>query len=135
VERDLARERPAEQDPGLDGKADGGAVGESANSSLRLETVSEDGCVTVLVIGDVDLFGAPQLQAVVEKAIDGGASELVLDLSATEFLDSTGLNVLALAVRRLRTVDGTLRLTHPSVAVRQLLRISALDGFIELDGC
>ena len=100
-------------------------MGESPASSLRLDTVTNDDGVVVIVRGDIDAATAPQLQAVVDS-IGEDTSDIELDLSEIGFLDSTGIGVMAAALRRLEQVDGTLSLRSVPQSVMRLLRITDL---------
>ncbi|MEL7158412.1 MAG: STAS domain-containing protein [Actinomycetota bacterium] len=100
-------------------------------SSLRLDTVTEDDRVVVIVRGDIDASTAPQLLAVVEAATEDVAV-IELDLGEVGFLDSTGLSVMAATLQRLELVDGTLRLRAVPPSVMRLLRITDLLRFVEV---
>jgi anti-sigma B factor antagonist len=67
---------------------------------VTLEVTSRGSSVRVAAVGEVDSSSAPSLRAEVDAVLDGGPSELVLDLDAVTFLDSAGLSVLAGAHRR-----------------------------------
>ena len=51
--------------------------------------------------GDIDLVTSPEFRTAVHAAVDDGADALVIDLSDSEFLDSTALGVLVSVHRRL----------------------------------
>ncbi len=53
---------------------------------------------------------------------------VVLDMSAVEFCDSTGMNVLLSALKRLRERGGTLEVAAPRPAVRKILQVTGLDS-------
>ena len=56
--------------------------------------VGADGTVTLTVVGEVDAFTAPRLRPLIASQLESQPRELVLDLSAVEFLGSAGLAVL-----------------------------------------
>ena len=66
-----------------------------------------DGVATVAVAGEADLFTAPELKEALSTAVDGGATNVLVDLSEATFIDSTTLGVLIGAVRKLRPHGGT----------------------------
>jgi anti-anti-sigma factor len=49
----------------------------------------------ITVRGEVDLASAPQLAGAMSELIDRGHTHVAVDLGAVEFIDSTGLGVLA----------------------------------------
>ena len=70
----------------------------------------------VAVAGEIDLFTAPELKAAIGEALESGRTRIVVDLTATTFLDSTALGVLIGAVKRLRSRDGVLTIVLPTSA-------------------
>lgn len=84
-----------------------------------------DRWAVVAVHGEVDVATAPRLRATLLDVLSQGDSNLIVDLSAVDFLDSTGLGVLIGALRRVRTAEGDLRLVCTS---RRILRVFELTG-------
>lgn len=108
--------------------------GEQPTSSLRLDTVSGGASSVVIVRGAVDAATAPQLAAVVEGMLPDVVTELELDLTELTFLDSSGLAVVAEAIRKLQQVNGVLSLRNTPPLVHELLRITDLLRFVTLVG-
>lgn len=92
-----------------------------------------DGRCLVRLEGEVDLAVVPLLVAEFEYAMDQVSPSLVVDLSAVDFIDSSGLAAL---VRMRQVADardgGGLVLTGESEAIAQLLRLTRLDTFFEI---
>lgn len=85
----------------------------------------ESGCDGVFrVSGDLDLTTAPRLSISLQRAIDAGAQELILDVGDLTFCDTTGLTVF-IAVDQ--ALPARLILRHPTYQLRQLLRLTSLD--------
>lgn len=81
--------------------------------------------------GVIDLHSA---QILVDKLEELGATEdVLLDLSAVEFIDSSGLRAIVVGHRRLEAADRQLRLLRPSNSVKRLLEITSLDGHLIVD--
>lgn len=78
--------------------------------------------VYVTVVGEVDLYTAPQL----DRALRESAQAFVVDLTACGFIDSTALGVLVAA----RTRVGRLELVAPGPEVRRTLEISGIDRIL-----
>ncbi|CAM2834214.1 anti-sigma factor antagonist [Skermania piniformis] len=65
-------------------------------------TTSERGSTTVVAaVGSVDLATAPVLQSAVDAALAAGPTQLIIDLTAVDFLASAGMAILVDAHRRL----------------------------------
>jgi anti-anti-sigma factor len=94
---------------------------------------NEPGAV-VIVRGDVDAATAPQLEAVIDELLDETVREIELDMTELTFLDSSGVSVIAGALRRLAGIDGSLSMRGVSPLVRELLHITDLLRFVEIIG-
>jgi anti-sigma B factor antagonist len=81
----------------------------------------------VAVGGEIDLFTAPELKAAIGEALESGHTRIVVDLSATTFLDSTALGVLIGAVKRLRSRDGVLTIVNTDQNIAKTFEITGLD--------
>ncbi len=84
------------------------------------------------VSGDIIFGVAPSFQAALEKGVDaveraaGPAGVLVVDLSDTEFMDSTGLGILLGSTEGLRKRGGEVRLVGLSRPVTRVLEVTGL---------
>ena len=93
------------------------------------QTTLDDGTPVVAVAGEIDLFTAPEFKRHVQRALDGRAERLVVDLSETTFVDSSSLGVLIGAHRRLDSQGhGPLVVVATDRSVLKTLEITGLDG-------
>lgn len=88
----------------------------------------------VEISGVIDLFTGPEVKARVLALADAGTSELVLDLSAATYLDSTGLGVLLAASKRLEREDGRMVVISRHPAIARVLAITGLDTLFTIVG-
>jgi anti-sigma B factor antagonist len=79
------------------------------------------------VSGEVDLYSAPDLKKHVIGAIEGGKTNIIVDLSKATFIDSTTLGVLVGARKRLRTHGGSLAVVCPDPDQVGLFEMTGLD--------
>ena len=93
---------------------------------LALSTREEGGRTVVSVTGEVDVYTAPKLREQLVSLVDAGRYDIVVDMEAVEFLDSTGLGVLVGGLKRVRTHDGTLRLVCTQERILKIFRITGL---------
>jgi anti-sigma B factor antagonist len=101
-------------------------TGKSADIKSKLEGDS----VTVFVAGEIDLSTADQLDAAIREAEKTEISQIVVDLSALSFVDSTGLSVLLEAIKRDRR-DGN-RLSFVRSEHEAVTRLLALTDTTEM---
>ncbi len=76
--------------------------------------------------------GAKALYTAVRSELDSGQKWILLNLSQTTFLDSTGLAVLVSCLTSARTRDGTFKLLRPSPKVNDVLQITQVDKLFEI---
>ena len=92
-----------------------------------------DGSVQLTLRGELDHATAPELEQLVNERIDAG-DEVVVDLRALEFMDSSGIRVLVAAHARAGRVGTTLVIVRPPTgsAVAKIVEVSGLDGELNL---
>lgn len=97
-------------------------------------STSENGAVTVTVVGEVDTFTAPVLRSTLDAQLEQQPKELVIDLSGVQFLGSAGLAVLVETQKSARSREVDLRLVATTRAVTRPLEVTGLiDLFTIVD--
>lgn len=81
--------------------------------------------------GECDIATAPQLHEALVP-LRGEVRELVLDLSGLDFIDSSGIAVVAGVLKWLRESDGSLAISGAQGPVRKVFEITGLDRAISL---
>jgi len=94
-------------------------------SSRRLT----NGTWVVAARGEVDLFTAPELERALAGPLTKGAMQLVVDLAAATFIDSTALQVLLRVARQLEGKEGELVVVAPDPNVRKAFEITGFNRF------
>jgi anti-sigma B factor antagonist len=90
-------------------------------------TLSGAGDAVIALSGELDLSGAPALDREIEElSRRPEVQRVVLDLRGLEFLDSSGLRVVAMAERRLSSGGRTLALVRGSEPVQRVFEITRL---------
>jgi anti-sigma B factor antagonist len=88
---------------------------------------------TVLsVSGEIDVASAPLLAEAVDNALHDGALELWIDLTRTDFMDSSGLHALLAARNRVDELNRRLAVICPGGPVRRLFDIAGVAGRLPL---
>jgi anti-sigma B factor antagonist len=94
-------------------------------------SVAGEDPVVVAIRGELDDSTAPDLSAVLEDLTLFNRS-IALDLSAVEYMDSTGLHVLEKTRAALEEVGGHLRVFSASDRVRRVFELSGMDQVLPL---
>ena len=93
---------------------------------LTLATREVDGRAVVAVGGEIDVYTAPKLRDQITELVGAGSYNIVIDLEAVEFLDSTGLGVLVGGLKKVRAHDGSLDLVCTQERLLKIFRITGL---------
>ncbi len=99
---------------------------------LNISTSSQGGHAVVTASGELDLYTAPRLQTALAALLREPVDRVVVDLSGVEFCDSTGMNVLLAAMKRVKENGGTFELAAPRPAVRRILQVTGLDTVFDI---
>lgn len=75
----------------------------------------------------LNLVSAPRLTAVVTEVIASGRPRIIIDLSGTEFIDSSGLGALVSSLKKARQAGGDVRVAGLSPQVQTVFRLTNLD--------
>jgi anti-sigma B factor antagonist len=85
-----------------------------------------EGDVIVELTGELDLATAPRLRDRLASLSEDGQDRTILDLTHLDFIDSTGLSVLAMAYTRAQSSGGAMLVRNPSSAVMRIFEITGL---------
>ena len=80
---------------------------------FEVEPATVGGHAVLRVRGELDLVTAPQLAQAVQVQLSASPSSLIIDLTDTTFLDSSGARQLALAARHAGGSGTALQLVCP----------------------
>jgi anti-sigma B factor antagonist len=94
------------------------------------EVATAPGSCTLAVDGELDIATAAEFKRAVGGLLGTGCRHLEVDLSATSFLDSSGLGALVWAAHRLRGAGGDMRVVNPSERVTQTLRLTQTEQLL-----
>ena len=84
------------------------------------------------VIGRVDSSNADELGSTLDRAVDEGRNNVVLDLGGVEYMSSAGLREMVRVLKRVKRGGGDLRIANPSDRVQEVLELAGLDSIFEI---
>jgi len=100
---------------------------------LTVDTTVVGDAVVVRAAGEIDLHTAPLLDEPVREAVESASPRVVVDLSQTRYLDSTGLAVLLGAHQQLRAAGRSLVLRTSQPGVLRLLGLAGLTRLMTVE--
>ena len=90
--------------------------------------------VVAHLLGEVDLSNVEEIRTLLVDAVSHDTEHLILDLTKTEYLDSTGVRLLFELAERLQGRRQQLRLVvNDDALVRRVVVLTQLDQRVPLD--
>ena len=84
------------------------------------------------VAGELDIASTPELGTAVDAALESGACDLWIDLSATTFVDSSCLHVLIETDRRASELHRRFAIVCPPGTVRRVFDVAGVAAALPL---
>ncbi len=101
-------------------------------ASLRFTSPADRGGYAIAALsGDLGIASAPALREQLRSLLRA-ASQLIIDLSAVEHADASGLAILVGSGHRARLLGGSLRLAAPSPEVARVLSASGINQHLDI---
>jgi anti-anti-sigma factor len=99
-----------------------------------IKQTKTDSTLKVSVTGELDMRTSDVLWQQIDKSLEGGITELTLDLRDLDFIDSTGLRLLITLHNRSQEEEWRLRLLSPQhEAATLVLRITGTDAALPFE--
>ena len=97
-------------------------------NTMNLERFVESGVTTIAISGDIDLLSAPALREVLQDCVRDRVPQLLLDCTATTYMDSSGLASLIEYYKESTAFGGKFALYGLNERIRSLLELVRLDS-------
>ncbi|HEX9066564.1 MAG TPA: STAS domain-containing protein [Streptosporangiaceae bacterium] len=95
---------------------------------VTVQTSREGSTPVVAIAGELDLSNADAVRSAIEDELHPGTPKLVFELSELQFMDSSGIALLASLAQRVPEVE----LRHPTDIVRRILEITGVDQWLPM---
>jgi len=96
---------------------------------MEIQSKTGEGFTSLSIKGRLDAVTAAAAEAAINKTIDSGASNLVLDLTGLDYVSSAGLRVLLVTAKKLSRLNGKIILFGLQDTVKEVFTIS---GFLSI---
>jgi anti-anti-sigma factor len=94
---------------------------------VKISHDEQDGVVVVRFEGNLDTNTAPEAQDTLGGFVAEGASKVLVDFAALDYISSAGLRVLLATTKKMRGTGGHLRLCGLNETVAEVFEISGFS--------
>lgn len=101
--------------------------------TMKFEVIQKDKVIVIASkVEKLDALHAPELKSEIVMQNKEGHKNLIVDLSETRYIDSSGLSALLVGNRLCRDTNGTFVLCGLQDAVKKLIAISQLESVLKI---
>lgn len=105
-----------------------------ADAGLTFTVERRGRAAIVVAAGEFEFATAAELRETLLALADDGTRDVTLDLSAIEFIDSTGISLLVQSKQRYEERGGRFALRSPARRVVRVLDVAGLAGAFTVEG-
>ena len=109
-------------------------TGHVADGGFRCDVVHERARVRIVLAGELDLVGAPQLEETLRTFLYTGFGRVVIDLRRLTFIDSSGLHLMLRYAEAARRADLRLGLIAGPPAVQRIFELTGTAALFDFEG-
>lgn len=101
----------------------------------NLEFAFENGILISKILGDIDHHSAKFVREKIDTYIVGcKPTTVLLDLSAVEFMDSSGLGLILGRFNTAQEIGAEMKIYSPSRNVKKILELAGIERLIKIEG-
>lgn len=101
---------------------------------MEIISSMKDGVLYVKLIGDIDHHTAKSVREAVDELITrNNPAELSLDLSAIDFMDSSGLGLVLGRYKKQSDIGGKMKILNPSKRIMRILQLAGVEKIIKIE--
>ncbi|MBN1596500.1 STAS domain-containing protein [candidate division FCPU426 bacterium] len=99
---------------------------------MTIRLFNEDDVAVISLINDIDMQEVVNIRNTIAQIICSGCHQLVLDLSRVQHINATGIGILAESLRRIRQLQGDLKLAGLNPQLRNVFALTGMDKFFHI---
>jgi anti-sigma B factor antagonist len=92
------------------------------------ELRDENGAPVIWLTGDLDMTSVPQARAAIDAALASHPSQVILDASRLNYLDSSGIALLAVVA----STGWEVQVRNPTLIVQRLIELTGLSQILRI---
>jgi anti-sigma B factor antagonist len=88
--------------------------------------------VILVIVGEIDLYNAPEIKDVIHKLIEERSYNVIIDLEKVSYIDSSGIGALISSLSNLKKYQGGLKIINVYASVKKVFELTKLTSFFEI---
>lgn len=88
--------------------------------------------VVLVIVGEIDLYNAPEIKDIINKLIEERKYNVVIDLEKVSYIDSSGIGALISSLSNLKKYQGGLKIINVYASVKKVFELTKLTSFFEI---
>jgi anti-sigma B factor antagonist len=90
------------------------------------EVSRENGTAVIRLSGELDMVSVENVRSIIEGALSSDGDRLVFEVSALDFMDSSGIALLISMTRKVKAVE----VRNPTAIVRRIIELTGLTDIL-----
>jgi len=92
----------------------------------------DDGAILLECQYKLDMSNSLKIESVISDLIKNNHRDIIIDLNKVEILDSSGIGLLVVVNKRLKKIDGTLKIANLNEQLKQMFFTMHIDKLLEI---
>ncbi|MDY6967801.1 MAG: STAS domain-containing protein [Spirochaetota bacterium] len=88
--------------------------------------------VILNIIGEIDLYNAPEIKDIINKLIEEQNYYVIIDLAKVSYIDSSGIGALISSLSNLKKYQGGLKIINVFASVKKVFELTKLTSFFDI---
>lgn len=98
---------------------------------LNINKTTNEFELVVALEGRLDTTTAPELEKEIKASLDG-VTELVIDMTALDYISSAGLRVL-LSAQKIMNKQGEMKVIHVSETIMEIFEVTGFSDILDIE--
>ena len=102
------------------------------SSGFSISELEVGNCIQIEIGGEVDIYSCQLLKEKLYHCVEKYGKDIVLDCSALNYIDSTGLGVFVAVLKRVKQIHKQITIVNLKDSIKKLFVITSLDALFNI---
>ena len=103
------------------------------SSGLSMNELEVGNCIQIEIGGEVDIYSCQLLKKKLYDCVDEYGKDIILDCSALNYIDSTGLGVFVAVLKKVKQIHRQITIINLKDSIKKLFVITNLDALFNIE--